>query len=363
MIRLRLSAAALLVLACGFGSAHAADAPSLASRPDAWFGTPDGRAAVDNILSWQGHGPGGVMGWPKAYDATKPRPDNGGNVEWEGIATIDNGATYTELRLLARAVTLEKDETRRKTARTAFERGLDAVFAAQYPNGGWPQRWPKPNNYGSHITFNDNAMINVLLQLKDISAGTAPFAFVDPERRKKAQTAYDQGIDCILKCQIVVKDKSDPPRETLSGWCAQHDEVTLKPAGARAYELPSLSGSEGAAVLSLLMKIEKPDERAKKAVTAAAAWFDHAKIVGKRIRNITAPDGTQDRALVDDPASTVWARFYDLETGQPIFCGRDGVKKNALADIEQERRANYGWYGNWGAAVAREFAAWKTRNP
>ena len=272
-----------------------------------------------------------------------------------GTTTIDNGATYTELRLLARAITFEKDDTRKTKLLDSFNKGLDAAFTAQYDNGGWPQRWPKPNNYGSHITFNDNAMTRLVELLKEAGAGKPPFAFIDDDRKKKAQTAYDKAIDCILKCQITINGK-------LTGWCAQHDETTLKPAGARAYELPSISGSEGGEILSLLMKIDKPDDRTKKAIDAGAAWFASAKITGKRVQNTTT-NGTRDRVLVDDPAGILWARFYDLETGKPFFCGRDGIKKNSLAEIEQERRAGYAWYGNWGANVEREYTAWKKRNP
>ena len=47
--------------------------------------------------------------------------------------------------------------------------------------------------------------------LKELGAGSAQFAFVDDERKKKAQAAYDKGIDCILKCQITVNGK-------LTGW-------------------------------------------------------------------------------------------------------------------------------------------------
>ena len=198
-------------------------------------------------------------------------------VEWEGIATIDNDATHSELRILARAVTLEKDEVRQEKIKAAFFAGLDAMLAGQYANGGWPQRFPPPQNYGSHVTFNDNAMTRLMDLLKEIGqgkAGDGPFGFVDDGRRKKATAAFDKGVECILQCQIVVDGK-------LTGWCAQYDEVTLKPAGARAYELPSISGSEGGEIAILLMHLEKPDDRVKKAIEGAAVWFESAKIVGK----------------------------------------------------------------------------------
>ena len=41
----------------------------------------------------------------------------------------------------------------------------------------------------------------------------------------RTTSAYDQGIDCILKTQIIVNGKP-------TVWCAQHDENTFLPAKA-----------------------------------------------------------------------------------------------------------------------------------
>src|SRR4029453_17622441 len=113
-------------------------------------------------------------------------------------------------------------------------------------------------------------------------------------------------------------------------WCAQHDEVTLAPAAARAYELPSISGSESVGVTMLLMDLKNPNDRVKQAVRAAVEWFDSAKVVGKRMGVVPDPSvpGGRDRRIIDDPnAPPQWARFYDIETNKPFYCGRDGVKK------------------------------------
>ena len=40
-------------------------------------------------------------------------------------------------------------------------------------------------------------------------------------------------------------------------WCAQHDETTLRPAGARTYEHASLSGYESVGIVRFLMGIER----------------------------------------------------------------------------------------------------------
>jgi PelA/Pel-15E family pectate lyase len=347
-------------------SCLAADAPSFVNKPDSWFATDQGKAVVANIISWEM--PTG--GWEKEYDATKPNtariPHQDPNAltpeaaaatqreagSWD-VATLDNNATHSELRILARAVTLQHNDA----AKDAFFKGLDAALAAQYPSGGWPQRFPPGNNYGRYITFNDGAMIGIMEVLQSIANGEPPYQFVDDDRRGKARSAVQKGIECILDCQII-RDG----RPTV--WCAQHDEKTLAPAPARAYELPSLSGGESADIVIFLMHLDHPDARIRRAVEGAAAWFDQAKILGKRVRFIRTPDGKRDRILVDDPAAPpMWARFYDLDTNQPFFCGRNGVKKPNLADIEQERRGGYNWYGYWGAKVAAEYAEWKRRNP
>jgi PelA/Pel-15E family pectate lyase len=66
---------------------------------------------------------------------------------------------------------------------------------------------------------------------------------------------------------------------------------------------------------------------------------------------------------VDDPsAEPLWARYYDIETNRPFFCGRDGVKKWSLAEIEPERRSGYAWLRPWGAKVMKEYGKWSAKH-
>src|SRR5262249_15948504 len=162
-------------------------------------------------------------------------------------STIDNGATYTQLSFLARVYT----KTQQERYREAFLKGLDYLFKAQYPNGGWPQFYPYLSGYCKNITLNDDAMVGVMKLLRDIAAAQSNYVFVDEARRARAASAVEKGIDCILKTQVVVNG-----RRTV--WCAQHDEVTFAPAPARKYELVSLSGGESAGIVRFLMSIENP---------------------------------------------------------------------------------------------------------
>ncbi len=147
----------------------------------------------------------------------------------------------------------------------------------------------------------------------------------------------------------------------MTAWCAQHDRQTLKPAKARMFELPSLSGHETVGIILFLMNIENPSPEIKKSINAAVAWLESVKIVGIKIKDI--PDASQpkgkDRIVVEDPNSTVWARFYDLKTGKPFFTGRNSVPKNTLAEIENERRVGYAYYGTWPRnLLEKEYPNW-----
>ena len=306
----------------------------------AWYASPAARAIADVVLVYQSpHG-----AWPKNTDLTRrpATPEAVAAMHQSGDAnTIDNGATTMPMQFLALMVR----ETGDARYRAAFERGFDYLLAAQYSNGGWPQYFPLRSGYYSRITYNDNAMINVMTMLRDAAAGTPPYAFVDDARRTKARAAVDRGIDVILRTQVRQDGK-------LTAWCAQHDEKTLAPAWGRAYEPPSLSGSESVGIVRFLKEIDRPTPAVAAAIGGAVAWLRSVAIRGLRVETFTRPDGTRDRRAVADPsAPPIWARFYELGTNRPIFLGRDSVVRYSLAEIEQERRNGYAYYGAWAASL------------
>ena len=157
-------------------------------------------------------------------------------------ATIDNDATTKEIRYLVKIYKQTKD----KKYLTAAEKGIKYLLKAQYKNGGFPQFYPDLSSYRHYITYNDNAMINALNVLYDLALKRNGLEVVDASLIKSCDVAVKKGVDCILKTQVKVKGK-------LTVWCAQHDEKTLVPAKARAYELPSLSGSESVGIIKFLV--------------------------------------------------------------------------------------------------------------
>ena len=340
----------VLPVAAVLGACEIARASSSAAgylkNPDDWFRSSEAQKVIAHVLSWQS--PEGS--WPKNVDTTAPCPSAREKLK----GTFDNGATTDELRLLAREVEVMRDAN----CRAAFARGLESILKAQYPTGGWPQYYPPPKiSYHRHITFNDDAMIRLMIFLREV-ARERRYAFVEPNQREAARSAFDRGVDCILKCQIKVDGR-------LTVWCAQHDAVDLSPRPGRTFELVSLSGAESVGIVRLLMRLENPTPEIVHSVEAAIAWFESARISGIRVELVedpTAPKGKNKIVIPDGNAKPMWARFYEIGTNKPIFSGRDGVKKYSLAEIESERRNGYAWLGYWPETLLRtEYPAWKTR--
>jgi PelA/Pel-15E family pectate lyase len=297
-------------------------------------------------------------GWPKNFEWEDRLSDKQKkellNQKPKTDTTIDNGGTYREVKHLSQAYVKFEDQRYRKAAL----KGLAFLLEAQYDHGGWPQYYPVGKGYNRHITFNDNAMVGVMSLFRDIVQDKPEFGFVEDTMRQQAAQAIDQGIDCILKCQIVVNGKK-------TAWCAQHDEKTFKPRKARSYELASLSGAESVKIVRFLMAIKTPTLEIKEAIESAVAWFEQVKIVGKRVKTVkdpSAPKG-RDRIVVPDAsAPPLWARFYEIDTMRPFFCSRDGIPKYHLSEISHERRNGYSWLGSYpDDLLEKDYPAWQTK--
>jgi hypothetical protein len=124
-------------------------------QPAGWYASAEAVRIAENVLQYQ-HDNGG---WEKNIDMARPLADSErthvGKTDLEGGTTIDNGATWTQIRYLARVY----EATRQPRFRDAMLRGVDFLLAAQYANGGWPQFYPIRRGYYEHVTFNDGAMI------------------------------------------------------------------------------------------------------------------------------------------------------------------------------------------------------------
>jgi PelA/Pel-15E family pectate lyase len=318
-------------------------------QPAEWYAGPEAQGVAAQVLLWQ-HASGG---WPKNTDMSLAPTEAQRAARSFAEPTIDNGGTTTPLRFLATVISARPDPA----LAAAFLRGFDYLLVSQYGNGGWPQFYPLKPGYYSHITYNDNAMVNVLTLLRETAQGRAPFAFVDEARRTRAAAAVERGIACILRTQVKQDGK-------LTAWCAQHDENTFAPAWARNFEPPSLSGMESSGIVKFLMATSPVTPEIIAAVEGAVAWLESVRVHGLRVENSTGADGKRERLAVADPAAPpLWARFYELGTNRPIYLGRDKVVRYDHNEIERERRVGYAYLSDWPAnLLAKDYPRWRVKN-
>ncbi|WP_345534688.1 pectate lyase [Viridibacterium curvum] len=325
---------------------------NMTEQPAPFYASGEGRKLGEIVVAYQNDD----GGWPKLDRRTNMLvPVNRAALTGvKGKSTIDNDSTTKQLTALARAYVVHRDPAFLRS----FERGLDYILAAQLDNGGWQQFWPDPIGYKKRITFNDDAIANILEVLRDIAQRTPDYAFVDDARRQRAAQAYEKGVSLILRTQLTVAGKK-------TGWCAQYDELTLAPAMGRAFELPSISGHESVNVVRFLMSIEQPSPSVKQAIRDAMAWFEASSLKG--VRRVKRDDRTLefgvDYVLQNDPqAPLLWARFYDLQ-GKPLFTSRDSIPRSEFSEVSYERRVKYNWFSEAPRQLLeKDYPAWLNKH-
>jgi PelA/Pel-15E family pectate lyase len=335
------------------------------NRDAAWYGTTEARHVADVIVSFQT--PAG--GWSKNLDLSgdvrtrgqsyttdnlSKHPglddfDTPKDLQWNYVGTLDNDATNTELDFLA-LVSGATPGAAGEAYRAGFLRGIRYLLAAQFPNGGWPQVWPLEGGYHDAITYNDNAVTESAETLTAVAEGTGDYAFVPAELRKQSRASAEHALECILATQVIVMG-----RRTV--WAQQHDALTLAPVAGRNYEPAALSSGESASVLVYLMQLPHPSPAVIAAVNAGVAWLKGAAIVGQEwVGGRGDPKGRHLEAKAG--AGPIWARYYSIATGLPIFGDRDKTIHDDVSELSQERRNGYAWYSAGPQQALDAYAAW-----
>ncbi|MBD0276735.1 MAG: pectate lyase, partial [Flavisolibacter sp.] len=210
-----------------------------------------------------------------------------------GNDTYDDDVSSDAARFLLRMY-LEKLDPKYKPS---LDKAINFMLKSQYPNGGWPQRYPLKYDfnkaghpdYSSYYTFNDDVIgenVNFLIQCY-LTLGEQ--RFLDPIRR---------GMDFYLISQ-----------QGSGGWAQQYD-MEMQPAGARTYEpVALLPRATYANALSLLKFYEYTGDRKYLArVPDAIQWLEKTRL----------PQSMTENGKYTHPL------FVDPETDKPIFVHRKG---------------------------------------
>jgi hypothetical protein len=227
-----------------------------------------------------------------------------GDAGGKNVTTLDDDNTQSALRLLMRVdeALKFKDEKIHETALFA----LGSLLAAQYPNGGWPQRFehtPDPDrfptkrasypeswsrtypavDYRGYYTFNDNTIADMIETMF-----LASRIYRNSGYRKSAEKA----AGFILLAQMP---------EPQPAWAQQYD-ADMHPAWARKFEPPAVTGGESQGVLEILLTLyrETGDPKYLEPVPRAIAYLRRSRLAGGTL-----------------------ARFYELKTNQPLYFTKD----------------------------------------
>lgn len=274
-----------------------------------------------NVLVWGRLSSGG---WSNSIDLTgyqqpgvsRNRPRR------EPVSSLDDGQTQSAIRCLI--LTDEALEFRDAEIHRAALASLEALLAAQFPNGGFPQVWREPvspqrvlraqypdydwrtegriKEYWNLYTLNDNVCGYVLETLHE-----AHRVYGD----EKYLTAMQRLGDFLVLAQM-----PDPQ----PGWAQQYN-YAMQPVWARAFEPPGVSGDESQEVIETLLRLHQltGEQRYLEPIPKALAY----------LRRSLLPDGQL-------------ARYYELRTNRPLYMTRNG-KRYELTYDDRNLPSHYGW--------------------
>lgn len=204
-------------------------------------------------------------------------------------ATFDDAGTAETMQLLLRLHLIGRDDR----FRAPLDRAIGFVLESQYPNGGWPQRYPADPSYPeyqSYVTFNDDVAKENIDFL--IMAGRA----LGDDR---LIAAARRGMETFLITQLPAPQ---------AGWALQYT-LDLRPAGARSYEPLALVTHTTAANVEQLLHFYRltGETRFLDAVPAALDWLESVRL----------PDEI-------GPPARRFPTFVEIGTNRPIYVHRRG---------------------------------------
>lgn len=211
-----------------------------------------------------------------------------------GNSTYDDDVSSDAARFLLRLY-LEKLDPRYKPA---LDKAIDFILRSQYPNGGWPQRYPLKHDfnkaghpdYSSYYTFNDDVIWENVFFLIQCYETLGESRFLEP---------IYKGMNFYL----LVQGKN-------GAWGQQYN-MNMQVAGARTYEpaayLPRYTFNN---CLLLLKFYQYTGERKYLAhIPDAIRWLEKVKLPERMTQN-----GRYTHPLFVDPL-----------TDKPVFVHRKGA--------------------------------------
>jgi PelA/Pel-15E family pectate lyase len=209
-------------------------------------------------------------------------------------ATFDDACSAEATQFLLR-LQLTRPEP---ALEAALHRALGFVRRSQYPNGGWPQRYPLQPDYTSFVTFNDDVLGENMKTLLMAHA-----AWGDPHALQQLRAAMAS----------VVQTQQPLPQP---GWGLQHD-LEGRPAAGRSFEPAAFATHTTAANISLLLTFHEltGNPEFSQRVPEALDWLEKLELPLARARELGGTHPTFIR-VGSDTALYVHRRGSNVDNGE-----------------------------------------------
>lgn len=232
-----------------------------------------------------------------------------------GNSTYDDDVTSDAARFLLRMY-LEKMDVKYKPA---LDKAINFILKSQYPNGGWPQRYPLKYDfakaghpdYSSYYTFNDDVIWENVYFLIQCYETLGEERFLEPIYRG-------------MNFYVISQTKN-------GGWAQQYD-MNMHPASARTYEPAALLPKTTFANAMLLLKFYEYTGERKflQKVPDAIQWLEKTVL----------PQSMTENGKYTHPT------FVDPSSDKPLFVHRKGSNVNYgyyyVNDIDKNLLRHYG---------------------
>lgn len=265
-------------------------------------------------------------GWRNYVDFASKATEAGlyrnGKAKGSNNSSLDDGQTQSALRFLTLA-----DKAlgfQHAAIHESVQIGFDALLAAQYPNGGFPQVWtgPVPSqkaikaNYPDYDWRTEGRVKNYwdMYTLNDNTTGYIAQALLDASRVYQ-EPRYLEALKKLGDFLILAQMPDPQP-----GWAQQYN-YDMQPIWARKFEPPGVSGDESQEAIETLMLIygETKDKKYLEPIPRAIVWLRKSTLPGNLL-----------------------ARYYELKTNRPLYMERDGEKYSLTFD-DSRLPSHYGW--------------------
>jgi len=255
---------------------------------------------MTGIRAWYEDAPSRFWGWEEYY-------------HYYGNCTFDDESTYAPTKFLLDLYMTTLDPA----YRVPLLRALDFILEAQYPAGGWPQRYPLMfdyphdghEDYTHYYTYNDGVQqscVDILFEA---------WERLGDERYRDAAV---RGMDFYLISQCP---------EPQAGWAQQY-AMDMKPAAARSYEPAAVSLHRTLGNINDLMRFYTMtgDRRYLEPIPRAVAWIE--------------------RSVITTDPSKGWthAGFYEPGTNEPLYYHFTGTDHESMRSWVDHDIDGAWWY-------------------